>query len=159
MKIIHSQPCNVEMRDQNDKVQNHQLRQLVDKLTCRANLGVFTTESTIYIPYQSWIDNGGCGGVVPEGIQLVHGLEEPTTDISNLSIRRRRFLVSDQASGTGYTTRIHMAAHHKVGGRIKIQRGQSYCGEVGTGESIAASLEAVTCPECLQELRRVNETH
>lgn len=159
MKTIHSQPCNVEMRDQNDRKQTEQLYRLVDKLLYRADLGVLTPQTLIYIPYQSWIENGGCGSVVPPGIKLVHGLDKPTINLDKAEVKRRRFLVSDQASATGYTTRVHMAAHHKVEGRIKIHRGQPYCGEAGTSELIAPSLEDVTCPECLQELQRINKVH
>lgn len=159
MKTLYTQPCNVEMRDVSSAEQNSQLYQLVSKLTCRSNLGVVDQNTTVYIPYHLWIENGGCGSVVPNGIALVHGLDEVTTDISHLRDNRRRFLVSDQASATGYAPRVHLAAHYKADGRIKINPQAAYCGESSVGDGINPSLEAVTCPECLQELKRINQVH
>lgn len=159
MKTLFSQPCKVEMRDLSDSEQTNQLYQLVNQLTGRANLGVIDSNTIIYIPYHLWVENGGCGSVTPSGVKLVHGLDKVTTDISHLRENRRRFLVSDQASSTGYSPRIHLAAHYKAEGRIKINLQASYCGEASTGEGINPSLEAVTCPECLQELKRINQVH
>lgn len=159
MKILYSQPCNVEVRDYKDAAQTDKLNQLFITVVGDHNLGYVDNNTTVYIPYQDWIDAGGCGSVILHGMQLVHGLDKPTTDISHLRERRRRFLVPDQASRQGYVHRTHMASHYKADGMVKVNINHAYCGEAGTGEKISPTLEFVTCPECLQELKNINQQH
>lgn len=159
MKILYSQNCNVEVHDYNDDRQSAQLSRLLEKVVGSHPIGRVDNNTTIYIPYQDWIDAGGCGSVILHGMKLVHGLDKPTTDISHLKERRRRFLVPDQASNQGYVYRTHMAAHYKADGRVRVNMNHAYCGEVGTGEKVVPALEFVTCPECLQELKSINQQH
>ena len=159
MKILNSLVVNVIARDYEDPVQTKQLLDLQDKVLELSGLSELREDDILYVPYETWRSLGGSGGVLPSKVRLVHGLDKPTINLEGSKINRRQFLVSDQASATGFAPRIHMASATLLRGQLRMNSHQACCGEVLPGHGVSPSLDSVTCPECLLELKSINVVH
>lgn len=160
MKILNTQTVKTLVLDQTNKSQFEEVVRRTNKILLNLNLGELTPDTIIYIPYKLWIVNGGSGNIVPNGVKLVHGLDKPTTDLLSARVVKRQLFVTDKASSTGLAPRIHFASNYRdPQGNIRINTDQAYCGEHGAAETVSPSLDSVTCPECLMELKRINQSH
>lgn len=162
MKDKHANILNMDIRDRSDKVGERKLDRFaasIIELMPRTFHGA-PKSNVVYIPYDTWTECGGSGNVVPDFVQLVHGLNMVTDDLGNAKVTRRKFMIADLASESGLAPRIHFAKRYKdEGGRVKINTESSYCGCNTKGEGVAVSLNSVTCTECLAELAALNTNH
>ncbi|AHI61225.1 hypothetical protein vBVpaS1601_54 [Vibrio phage vB_VpaS_1601] len=160
MKILDAYHFDVEARNVNDQAQNQHLEYILGLVVGCKDLGAIDASTTIYVPYDLWVVHGGKGCITPYGVQLVHGLDEVCTSLEGKHIPRRNFLVPDQASPTGQIVRKHFCSYaiNPSGMMTKIND-RPYCGQRGKGEEVTYVLDEVTCPECLMELKQVNQSH
>lgn len=161
MKILDAYRFEVKARDYYDMSENSQLAYLVDKIVGVKPIGVIDSDTKIYIPYHLWVGYGGNPSITPSHVVIVHGLEDVTTNLEDKQIKRRPFLVPDQASSNGFAPRIHLCAYRKnhKDGTLRKVPDSVYCGQTEEGHAISHCLDEVTCPECLQELKRINPSH
>ncbi len=160
MKILDAYRFEVEARNVNDRAQNDHIEYVMTLVVGHKNLGPLTKETTIYIPYELWVTHGGNPAIVPYCVQLVHGLDEVTTSLEGKVIPRRNFLVPDQASENDFVVRTHLTAYAiNTSGEMVKSPGKVYCGQRSKGEGVTHTLDDVTCPECLMELKRINQSH
>lgn len=152
-KILHTQLFNFKLRNVDDRVKERELvdcsMRMLNKVKT-VNREV-SNENPVYVEAALWVQLGGYLNVVPDCIRIVYDCKGNNPDT-------RKFLVSDQASDTGFAPRIHFARHYYDGG-VKIDTDHSFCASHNNGDGIAADVESVTCPECLVELLRTNTIH
>lgn len=160
MKILDAYRFEVKARNVNDQDQNQFLEYLTGLVVGCKSLGTVDSNTTIYVPYDLWLAHGGCGSVTPFGVELVHGLDEVTTSLNGKVVSRRPFLINDEASPTGHVVRKHFYAYAvNAHGQLTKVDNKSYCGGRSKGEEVTHTLDEVTCPECLMELKQVNPSH
>lgn len=144
----------VVFRDFLDVDQTRYLDEVVDRVCQQHNLKL-EVGKLLFVPYSEWKRLGGTTALVPTNVRIVHGLVKPTVG-TKVDAPQRYYLVSDQASETKLTHRVHLCSFRCSSSGVKPSSSIPYCGQASQKDKMATDIAFVTCPECLLEISEIN---
>lgn len=145
---------NVVFRDFLDINQNNYLDEVVGRV-CREHDLKLEEDKLLFIPYSEWKRLGGTTALTPTNVRIVHGLVKPLIG-TKIDAPQRYYLVSDQASETKLTHRVHLCSFRNSSSGLKPSASIPYCGQASPKDKMTSDVAFVTCPECLQEVAEIN---